>query len=201
MVFILGKKISMSQQFKEAGEIVPITLIEAGPCLVTQIKTKEKDGYQAVQVGFGAKKKINKPLQGHLKDLGKFKYLREFKVNDLNNYKVGDKIDVSIFKPGEKIQASGTSKGRGFQGVVKRHHFHGSPATHGHKDQLRMPGSIGATAPQRVFKGRRMPGRMGGDRVTIKNLEIVEVKPMENLLVVKGAVPGAKNSLLEIRSL
>ncbi|TSC95664.1 MAG: large subunit ribosomal protein L3 [Parcubacteria group bacterium Athens1014_10] len=200
MKFILGKKIEMTQRFRENGEVVPLTLVKAGPCVIVQVKTKDKDGYQSVQIGFGEKKKINKALKGHLSDLGNFQYLKEFEV-DNSEFKKGDKIDVSTFQPGDKVIVSGTSKGKGFQGVVKRHGFHGSPKTHGHKDQLRMPGSIGSTGPQRVFKGVRMGGRMGGDRVTIKNLEIIEVLPEENIILLKGAVPGARNSLLEIRSI
>jgi len=199
MKFILGKKIKMQQKFKENGEVIPLTVIKAGPCLVTQIKSKDKEGYQAVQIGFEEKKKVNKSLKGHLKGLSSFQYIKEFRTKELK-FDRGDKIDVSIFQSGEKVEISGTSKGKGFQGVVKRHGFAGSPKTHGHKDQLRMPGSIGSTAPSRVFKGTRMAGRMGGERVTVKNIEVAEVIPEKNLLLVKGAVPGARNSLLEIRS-
>lgn len=208
MKFILGKKIEMSQKFRENGNTVPLTVIEAGPCFVTQIRNKDKEGYQSVQIGFGVKKNIKKPLKGHLKDLDNmgpvlleknkgFRYLKEFRVDKID-YKKGDKIDISIFKVGEMVQVTGISKGKGFQGVVKRHNFRGGPKTHGDKDQLRMPGSIGATAPQRVFKGMRMAGRMGSDRVTVKNLEIIEVIPEKNLLLVKGPVPGGRNNLLEI---
>lgn len=184
----------MSQIFDENGEVIPVTLVEAGPMIVTQIKTNGKDGYEAAQVGFGRKspKKIKKPQ----KKLGNFRWLREFKsVSDL---KLGDKIDVSIFAKGDIVKISGISKGKGFQGVVKRHGFHGGPRTHGQKHSEREPGSIGATGPQRVFKGTRMPGRMGGERTTVKNLKIVEVIPEKNLLLVSGAVPGRRGTLLEI---
>lgn len=203
MKFILGKKMQMNQVFKD-DKVVPVTEIQAGPCLVTQIKTKDKDGYEAVQIGFGKKNKINKPLQGHLKkidnqDIKINRHLKEFKTSG-SGLKIGDLIKVDIFQSGDKVKIIGFSKGRGFQGVVKRHGFHGSPATHGHKDQLRMPGSIGATGPARVFKGQKMPGRMGGEQTTIQNLEVIDVIPEKNLLLVKGAVPGARNSLLEIIS-
>ncbi len=201
--FLLGKKIEMSQIFKD-DKVIPVTKVQAGPCLVIQIKTKEKDGYQAVQIGFGKKKKSNKPLKGHLKKSGNKdqeynRYLREFRIKK-TDLKLGDKIKVDIFQSGDKVKVVGTSKGKGFQGVVKRHGFHGSPASHGHKDQLRMPGSSGATGPARVFKGKKMPGRMGGKRATVKTLEVIDVIPGKNLLLVKGAVPGARNSLLEITS-
>jgi large subunit ribosomal protein L3 len=202
--FILGKKLKMTQIFQEDGRVVPVTVIKAGPCLVTQVKTEEKDGYEAVQIGFGQRRKLSKALSGHLKGLGNFRYLREFRFKIQNSkfqkpeLKVGDKIDVGIFQPGDKVQVSGTSKGKGFQGVVKRWGFKGGPASHGHKDQLRMPGSIGATDPARVFKGKKMAGRMGGERVTVKGLEVVEVDKDKGLLMIKGAVPGGRNGLLEI---
>lgn len=201
MKFILGKKIEMTQKFKDDGQVVPVTMIEAGPCFITQIKTKDKDGYWAVQIGFG-RKKINKPLSGHLKDLGNFRYLREFILEDKEIEKnKNDKITVADFVLGDLVEVIGISKGKGFQGVVKRHHFAGSMATHGHKDQLRMPGSIGSTAPQRVYRGMRMAGRMGGERVTVKNLEVVEINSEKNLIYLKGAVPGGRGSLLSIRSI
>ncbi len=186
----------MSQVFKD-DKVIPVTLIEAGPCFVTQIKTKEKDKYNAIQIGFIKKKekKIKKTEKGK-----GFKYLKEFKDDDISKYKVGQEIRVDIFKIGEKVNVSGISKGKGFAGVVKRWGFKGMPATHGTKHDARHPGSIGATAPQRVLKGKKMAGRMGGKRVTIKNLEVIEVNPEKNLLVLKGAVPGARNSLLEIKS-
>jgi len=200
MKFILGKKIEMSQIFK-GDKVIPVTKIQAGPCLVTQIKTQEKDGHEAIQLGFAKKRRNTKSLTGHLKkgsaDKEYNRYLREFKTEN-NDLKIGDKIKVDIFAPGDKIKVVGTSKGKGFQGVVRRHGFHGASATHGTKDQERMPGSIGATGPARVFKGKKMPGRMGGKQITVKTLEIIEVIPEKNLLLVKGAVPGARNSLLEI---
>ena len=203
MKFILGLKLSMSQIFDEKGNQIPVTLIEAGPCLVTQVKTKEKDGYWAVQIGFGEAKKINKAMAGHLKDLGKLLFLREFrneepKIDD-QELKRGDRIDVSVFKEGDLVRVSGLSKGKGFAGVVKRWHFSGKSATHGTKHELRTPGSVGTSFPQRVPKGRKMAGRMGFERITIKNLKIIKVDPENNLLAIKGAVPGAKGTLLEIR--
>ena len=200
MKFILGKKIGMSQVFSEDRKVTPVTLIEAGPCVVTQVKTEEKDGYQAVQVGFGERKKINRPLMGHLKDLGKFRYLRE--IRDVKeDMKIGDKIDAGVFKEGDKIKVVGISKGKGFQGVMKRHGFHGSPATHGHKHDHRAPGSIGSAFPEHVLKGKKMAGRMGGDRVTVKGLKVVKVDKENNLLAVKGAVPGKRGALLKVESL
>ncbi|NIP32770.1 50S ribosomal protein L3 [Candidatus Saccharibacteria bacterium] len=198
MKFIIGTKIEMGQVWNEAGERVPVTWIKADPCKVTQVKTDEKDGYSAVQIGCGEKKRLIKPLAGHLKDLPKFRYLKEFRVSDPENFERGKEIKVTIFEPGDKVAVAGTSKGRGFAGVVKRHGFHGSPASHGHKDQLRMPGSIGATDPAHVFKGTKMGGQMGAERVMVKNLEIVQVDEKENRLAIKGAVPGARNSLVEI---
>lgn len=199
--FILGKKIGMSQIFVE-DKIVPVTLIESGPVVVVQLKTKEKDGYNAAQVGFGEKKpgKLSKALKKHMKDLGNFRWLKEYKLNkeQLANLKVGDKIDASIFQAGEKVKISGTNKSKGFQGVVKRHGFHGGPKTHGQKNRFRAPGSIGATHPQHVMPGRRLPGRMGGVRITLKNRKIVQVDGQNNLMAIKGAVPGKKGDLLEI---
>lgn len=199
--FILGKKIGMSQIFTE-DKMVPVTLIESGPVVVVQLKTKEKDGYNAVQVGFGGKKpgKLSKALKKHMKDLGNFRWLKEYRLDEeqLANLKVGDKIDASIFQVGEKVKISGTNKSKGFQGVVKRHGFHGGPKTHGQKNRFRAPGSIGATHPQHVMPGRRLPGRMGGVRITLKNRKIVQVDGQNNLMAIKGAVPGKKGDLLEI---
>ncbi|HBC58877.1 50S ribosomal protein L3 [Candidatus Azambacteria bacterium RIFCSPHIGHO2_01_46_10] len=196
--FILGQKIGMSQIFGKEGEVIPVSVIEAGPCVVIQIKSPENDGYQAVQIGFGERKKVSKPLAGHLKNLGKFRHLREFKgVADL---KVGDKIGVGIFQEGDRVKVSGVSKGKGFQGVVKRHGFSGGMASHGNKDRLRAPGSIGTSFPEHVRKGRRMAGRMGFDRVSVKDVKIVKVDQENNILAVKGAVPGRKGTLLEISS-
>jgi large subunit ribosomal protein L3 len=198
MKFILGKKIEMTQRFKEDGTVIPVTLLTAGPCKITQVKTKTKDGHDAVQIGFDSVKKIKKPQSGHLKDLENFRHLREIRVEKPEEYKRGQEIVASVFVPGDKVKVIGTSKGKGFAGVVKRHGFHGHPPTHGHKDAERMPGSIGAGGVQRVFKGMRMAGRMGGERITVKNLVVVEVDTKNNLLVLKGAVPGARGALVII---
>ncbi len=192
----------MTQRFGDQGKFIPVTIVQAGPCVVTQVKKKEKDGYAAVQIGFGAKKNLSKSVAGHLKGMAPYRYLREFRLKSADETTVperGTTIDVSAFKAGDIVQVTGTSKGRGFAGVVKRHHFHGHPATRGTKDQVRMPGSIGATWPQHVTKGTRMAGRMGNARVTVKHLEIIDVDPKNNLLLIKGAVPGSRNSLIEIK--
>jgi len=203
MKFILGLKLGMAQVFDEKGNVVPVTLIEAGPCIVTQIKTKEKNGYWAVQIGFGEAKKVTKAITGHLKNLGKLLFLREFRTEvpkiDDKELKRGDGVDVSVFKEGDKVKVSGLSKGKGFAGVVKRWHFKGRPASHGTKHELRTPGSVGASVPERVIKGKKMAGRMGFERVTVRNLKILKVDPKNNILAIKGAVPGAKGTLLEIR--
>jgi len=216
MKIILGKKIGMTRIFDKEGNFLPVTLVEAGPCIVTQLKSQERDGYQAVQIGFGEDKKMNKPKTGHLKKSGgRCKWLREFRTDqdkrktaksdsgeessNTDALKVGDKITVDVFKPGDIVQVRGISKGKGFAGVIKRHGFSRGPETHG-SDHHRAPGSIGSMYPQRVFKGKKMPGRMGGDYVTVKGLEVVEVKAEKNLLAVKGAVPGPRGSLLEIKA-
>ncbi len=197
MKFIVAKKVEMSQRFREDGTVVPVTLLQAEPCKVTQVRTAEKDGYLAVQIGCGKEKHPSKALQGHLKDAGGvFKTLREFRVDDVASYKVGDGIDLAQFKTGEFVEVTGESKGKGFQGVVKRHHFAGGPKTHGHKDNLRMPGAIGSGGMQRVFKGLRMGGHMGMDQVTVKNLEVIEVDAAKGVLALKGAVPGARGSII-----
>ena len=196
---IIGTKIGMTQVFEDNGEAIGVTAIEAGPCLVTQIKTKTRDGYNAVQLGFGKAKRLNKPLSGHLKDLGQFKHLREFEVTDAASLKLGEAVEVGLFNPGDLVDVIGISKGKGFAGVVKRHHFAGGPKTHGQGDRHRAPGSIGGTTfPGRVLKGRKMAGHMGSERVTTRNLRVVAVNEATNLLVVKGAVPGAKGKLLLI---
>lgn len=188
----------MSQIWKD-DKIIPVTFVQAGPITITQIRTKEKDGYEAVQVGFDAtKKRLNKPAKGHLKDLGNFRHLKEFKVNG-SEFKVGDVLTVEQFNEGDKTKVSGLNKGRGFQGGVKRHGFSGGPKTHGQKNRHRAPGSIGSTAPQRVVPGRKMAGHMGMEKTTIKNLKIVSIDKENNILALKGAVPGMKNILLEIR--
>jgi len=200
--FILGRKLNMTQKFLEDGRVVPVTVVEAGPNTVVQVKTADKDKYSAVQVGFGSKNKkgLSKPLAGHLKGLDSFRYLKEFRVDNADNFSKGKVFDVTSFAAGDILKVTATSKGRGFQGVVKRHGFSGSLATHGHKDQHRMPGSVGATDPARVFKGTRMGGRMGNDTVTVKNLELIEVDSDNNLLYIKGAVPGSRNALVTIVS-
>jgi len=197
---ILGRKLGMTQVFLADGNVVPVTVIEAGPCFVTQVRTIGKDGYEAVQLGFGEAKKLNRPEKGHLKTIPAGRHLREFEVDDVGEVEVGQKIDVSLFAEGDTVDVIGTSKGKGFQGVMKRHHFHGGPKTHGQSDRPRSPGSIGATTtPGRVWKGQRMGGRMGGDRVTVRNLEVVRVDPGRNLILVHGAVPGAREGLLMVR--
>ncbi len=197
MKFILGKKIEMSQIFDEKGNVIPVTLIEAGPCYVTQIKTKEKDKYESIQVGF---KKLKERKVTKSKKKKPYRYLREFREDiDLSKIKQGDKIDVSIFKKGDKVKISGISKGKGFAGAVKRWGFHGQSATHGTKHEERTLGSVGSAFPQRVIKGRKMPGRMGAERVTVKNLKIAKIDLENNLLAVKGAIPGRRGTLLEIR--
>lgn len=196
----LGKKIGMTQIYEENGIVVPVTIIEAGPCTVTQVKTKETDGYQAVQLGFGAVKRRNKPLSGHLKNSRLVRHLREVKADDVSEYTVGQQIAVDIFQPGEVVDVIGRSKGRGFAGTMKRHGFGGGPRTHGQSDRARAPGSIGGgTTPGKVFKGLKMSGHMGDRRITVKKLKVVRVDPERNLLMLKGAVPGAPNGLLMIR--
>ncbi len=197
---ILGKKIGMTQVFTEEGKAEAVTAVEAGPCTVLQIKTSEKEGYEAVQYGFGEAKQINSPRKGQMKELGNFKYLRELRVEDTSEISVGDKVDVSLFQEGDLVDITGISKSKGFAGVVKRHGFAGGPKTHGQSDRHRAPGSIGSsTFPGRVWKGTRMAGRMGGDRITVRGLKVVKTDPERNLLLVKGAVPGNKNGLLMIR--
>jgi large subunit ribosomal protein L3 len=199
MKFILAKKIEMSQIFRPNGTVVPVTLLQAGPCVITQVKTVDTDGYQSVQVGFMTAKRLSKPMEGHLKDLPKLRDLREFRLEGDVSFKRGDAIEASTFAPGDIIDVTGTSKGKGFQGVVKRHHFSGGPKSHGHKDQERMPGSSGAGGLQHVIKGVRKPGRMGGDVVTVQNLEVIEIRD-GGVIAVKGAVPGPRNAVVEIRT-
>jgi len=188
----------MDQIWNEKGNVIPVTVINAGPVVITQIKNKEKDGYEAFQVGYdNSAKHVTKALAGHLKSLGKFRHIKEFKKKGDENYNLGDTIDVSAFAKGDRVIVTGWEKGRGFQGVVKRHGFHGGPKTHGQKNRLRAPGSIGATAPQRVMKGKKMAGRMGNERVTLRKVEVVDIDKEKNLLLIKGPVPGnAKNILL-----
>lgn len=199
MKCIIGKKFEMTQRFNDDGRVLPVTVIAAEPCVVTMIKTAERDGYAAVQLASGLAKRITKPLAGHFGGLGKFKVAREFRGAGVSGER-GEKIDVGMFAPGDIVDVIGTSKGRGFQGVVKRHGFHGSPASHGHKDQLRMPGSIGSKRQGPVQKGKRMAGRMGGERVTVKNLTVVEVDVKNNRIALLGAVPGARGSVVLIQA-
>ena len=200
-MFILGKKLEMTRVFDGKGNSVPVTIIEAGPCFVTQVKIKDRDGYNAIQIGFGKTKNLSEQLKGHLKGLDNFRYLKEFRMDKTDNFKRGQKIDVSVFKEKDKVQAIGISKGKGYQGVVRRHHFKGGPASHGHRHVLRAPGSVGCMFPQHVRKGRRMAGRMGNQRTTIKNLEVLKVDKRNNLLVINGGVPGARNSLVMVEGL
>ncbi|RME68064.1 MAG: 50S ribosomal protein L3 [Nitrospirae bacterium] len=201
MTGILGKKIGMTQVFDEQGNAIPVTLIQAGPCQVVQVRTPDRDGYEAVQLGFEEikkEKRVNRPMMGHFKKAGvpPYRVLREFRMSGLE---VGQTVTVEVFQKGDTVHVSGISKGKGFQGMIKRHGAGGGPASHGSKFH-RAPGSIGASAfPSRVWKGHPMPGRMGGVRVTVKNLKVVDVKPEMNLLLVKGAVPGPKGAYLEIR--
>jgi len=196
---ILAKKVGMTQVFDDKGEVVPVTVLEAGPCYVTQIKTTERDGYKAIQVGFGAAKRLNKPQRGHLKDLS-LRHLREIRVDDPQKYQVGQKIDAGIFAAGERVDVTGISKGKGYAGGVKRHGFRGGPKTHGQSDRTRAPGAIGSTTtPGRVLKGLRMAGHMGQERVTVQNVPVVLVDPERNLLAVRGAVPGATRSLVFVK--
>lgn len=199
MKFILGYKQNMTQLFKDDGTVVPVTRVLAGPVTVTGLKDKDKHGYTAVQVGFDTVKRLSKPVAGQLKDLGKFRHLKEFRQAEA--VERGAVLTVGQFQPGDKVKVVGTSKGRGFQGVVKRHGFHGHGPSHGHKDQQRMPGSIGSKRQGPVRKGQRMAGHMGAARVTVKNLEVVGIDEAKNELLLKGAVPGARSSLLMISTI
>lgn len=200
---ILGKKIGMTNVFSSDGRLVPVTVVQVGPCVVTQVKTLENDGYTALQLGFDEKpvERLNKPIAGHLKkacDKG-FRVLREFRTENVEDVALGTVVNVDMFTVGEKVTVSGITKGRGFQGTIKRHGFSRGPETHGNRNH-RKPGSIGNSAwPAKVIKGKRMPGHMGVDRETVKNLTIVDIKPEDNLLLVKGAVPGPKTGILEVR--
>ena len=201
MKFIIGRKLEMSQRYRPTGEVVPVTLVKVEPCVVTQVKTSEKDGYTALQIGTGSKRHLAKPQVGHLKasgDHGNLATLREFRVDSVEGIAPGAVCEVESFVSGDVIDVTGISKGKGFQGVVKRWGFAGGPASHGHKDNLRMPGSIGSGGIQHVLKGLKMAGRMGGDQVTVQNLEIVEVLSDKGLIAVKGAVPGARGATLLI---
>ena len=201
---IIGKKLGMTQIFDEKGLVIPVTVIEAGPCVVAQVKTSETDGYNAIQLGFGEikAKHINKPEMGHFakSKLDPKKHLREFRLDDISTFKVGDEVKANIFEAGEKVDIQGTSKGKGFQGVIKRHGQHRGPMGHGSMYHRR-PGSMGATStPGRVFKGKKLPGHMGHVTVTIQNLDVVSVDMDKNVILVKGSVPGAKGAILKIKS-
>ncbi len=203
MSAILGKKIGMTNVFSAQGKLIPVTVVQAGPCVVTQVKTKETDGYNALQLGFDEKKveKLNKPISGHLKKTTEkgFRVLREFRTDDIEEVESGATFSTDMFTVGDKVNISGISKGRGFQGTIKRHGFSRGPETHGSRNH-RKPGSIGNSAwPGKVFKGKKLPGHMGTDRNTVKNLTIVDIKHEENLLLVKGPVPGCKTGILEVR--
>ena len=193
----------MTGLFTSEGKNIPVTAVQVGPCVVTQIKTVANEGYNALQLGFGDKKKsrVNKALEGHLKKSGeaRFAFLREVYVNDPSEYGLGQTINIDIFKIGETIDVSGTTKGKGFSGVIKRHGFHGGKKTHGSHSH-RIPGSIGCSAwPAKVIKGKKMPGQFGNTKKTIRNLEIVDIRPEENLILIKGAIPGSKNGIVEIK--
>jgi large subunit ribosomal protein L3 len=201
---LIGKKLGMSSVFDPQGELVPVTVIQAEPCKVVSIRTKEKDGYEALQLGFGERKEknVSKPVLGQYKkgNLSPSLLLREFKFSSVSEFKIGDEVKVDLFKEGESIKVSARSKGKGFQGVMKRHGFGGvGGTTHGQSDRLRAPGSIGASSfPSRVFKGQKMAGKTGYRNVTISNLKVVKIIPEENLILIKGAVPGAINSIVEM---
>ncbi|MCI9365401.1 MAG: 50S ribosomal protein L3 [Clostridia bacterium] len=200
---IIGKKVGMTQIFDEKGLVVPVTVIEAGPCTVTQVKSVETDGYNSIQLGFGEvkEKHVNKPIKGHFEKskLALKKHLREFRVDSVENIKVGDEIKLDVFEQGDKIDVQGTTKGKGFQGVIKRHGQHRGPMGHGSMYHRR-PGSMGSTStPGRVFKGKNLPGHMGCETVTIQNLDVVRVDMDKNVILVKGSVPGAKGAILKIK--
>ena len=203
---IIGKKIGMSRIFNEEGQSIPVTVIEAGPCLVVQVKTKEKDGYDSVQLGFGQKRKnlFTQPLLGHFAKakLEPRRILKEVKTTPVEGAMVGQEIKVDLFTAGEKVKVTGISKGLGFQGVVRRYHFRGGPKSHGQSDRMRAPGSVGSSSyPSRTFKGQKMGGRMGGEKVTVRNLVVAGVDAEKNLLLLRGAVPGKRNSYLTIRKI
>jgi large subunit ribosomal protein L3 len=206
MKFILGRKLNMTQIYDASGSVIPVTTVNVSGNVVTQVRTKENDGYVAIQVGEGSRNpnRINQAQKGHFKDLGYFSSIKEFRFEDAESApsaKVGDKIDISQFKVGDVVQVSATSKGKGFQGVVKRHGFGGGPRSHGQKHSEREPGSIGGGLRTRVPVGMRMAGRMGGDRVTVKNLKIAHIDPEENTIYISGAIPGRRGSLVEIMAI
>lgn len=201
---ILGKKVGMTQVFNAAGRLIPVTVVEAGPCMVVQKKTEDKEGYTAIQLGFAEKsaKRTSQPMKGHFAKAGvkPLRFLREIRITpeEAEQYKVGETVDVSLFKEGEIVDVVGTAKGKGFAGVIKKYNFNRGPMAHGSMYHRR-PGSLGATGPARVFKGRRLPGRMGGHRVTVQGLEIIKVDPEKNLLLIKGAVPGRNGGMVQVK--
>ncbi len=200
---ILGKKIGMTSFFLDNGDSIGVTVLQVGPCMILNKREKDKDSYEALQLGFltiDKKNKINKPLNGYFKkqNVPSYRHIKEFKFNDIDKYEIGNEIKVDIFKAGEKVNVIGMSKGRGFAGSIKRHNFAGGPKTHGQKDYYRSPGSIGATDAARVFKGKKLPGRMGNKSIKIKNIEIVKVDLDRNLILLKGAIPGPNNALVAI---
>lgn len=202
---LMGRKLGMTGLFLPDGRYVPVTVIEAGPCVVTQIKTNETDGYNALQLSFGKNKEFraNKPLKGHFSksDSGVFDHVREFAVDDPAEYKLGQEVTLELFEVGERVDVVGTTKGRGFSGVIKRHGFHGGRKTHGSHSH-RIPGSVGCSAwPSKIIKGKKMPGRYGTERKTLRNLEVVDIRPEENIILIKGSVPGAKSGLVMINKL
>jgi large subunit ribosomal protein L3 len=199
MPFIIGRKIEMTQQFTDDGTVVPVTLVRAEPNIVTQIRTEDRDGYTAVQLSTEPAKRLSKAQVGHLKDLPQMKTAREFRVSQTELGR-GDQVDVGAFAPGNKVDVTGISKGRGFTGVVKRHGFKGGKATHGHKDQLRMPGSIASFPQGKIIKGKRMAGQFGNENITVKNLEVVSVDVDKNVIAIKGAIPGARGGLILVKT-
>ncbi len=203
MKAILGIKKGMTQIFDDEGRVIPVTVLEAGPCIVLQKKTEEKDGYNAIQVGFveGKENRTNKPLKGHFEKVGTklFKHIKEFRVEDSDSYELGQEITVEQFETGDKVDVEGVSKGKGFQGVIKRHGFQRGPSSHGSKYHRR-PGSMGAMGPAKVFKGKGLPGRTGFNKVTVQNLEIVRADGDKNILLIKGAVPGPNKTIIKVES-
>jgi large subunit ribosomal protein L3 len=202
---IIGKKLGMTQIFLEDGSVVPVTVVEAGPCSVIQKKTKEKDGYNALQLGFLPKKgqRVNKPLSGHFKKagVGPYVHVKEFRVEDVEGVEAGQEVTLSLFKPGDVVDVTGLSRGKGFSGVMKRHGFHGSPGSHGTHEYFRHGGSVGsATYPHHTFKGMKMPGQHGNRRVTLQNIKVVDVKEDQNLILLKGGIPGSPTGWVLIRS-
>lgn len=198
MAVLLGLKLGMTRVFDDQGRVIPVTAIQAGPCIVTQCKTNEKDGYQAVQLGFGTKKHPNKPLAGQVKSLKVVpQYLKEFRINNLEECKVGQTVNCSSFQVNDLVKLTATSKGKGFAGVIKKHNFHRGPVTHG-SDHHRAPGSIGSMFPQHVLKGKKMPGKTGFEQVSVRKVKIVDIFPEDNIILVKGPVPGVPGGLVEI---